>query len=364
MIRILHLADLHLGASFTRFAVKGKELREGIKRTLINIVKVAQDERADIMVIAGDLSDSNKLSPGALDFIISQLEKLDMPVVIMPGTHDCFNASSLYRRQAWAKLKNIQIFSSEQNQTFEFHTLSLAVHGKANTSNRDIVSPLNGIVPSLDCQWNIAVAHGSVQIPGKSAEDDYPITFEEIANSRMNYIALGHWHNYGEFKQGNTVACYAGSASTLGFNEGDSGTISLVELTDGSVTIRRIPVANYQWKTVNCNIDELENVLKKYAASNSLLYVQLIQPTEKVSNIENLLFQYQEKYFQLKIDYEQVNSSPLDIDFAQYPEITFIGQFLKQTKDKIALTKDSNEKELLNKALEEGFRILTTGEVL
>ena len=38
------------------------------------------------------------------------------------------------------------------------------------------------------------MAHGSVQIEAKAASDDLPIAFQDIADSGMEYIALGHWH--------------------------------------------------------------------------------------------------------------------------------------------------------------------------
>ncbi|RYD02241.1 hypothetical protein N752_25860 [Desulforamulus aquiferis] len=190
MPKILHAADIHLGAPFKQFTVKGKELREGAKQTFQNIINLANEENVDLVVFAGDIADSNRLSPAMVNFITSQLSKLKMPGVILPGTHDSYNKESIYRRFEWSRLENVVIFSEEAGQALFYPQLSLAVHGKPNTSNRDSVSPIKGLTPHPEARWNIALAHGSLQITGKSAEDDYPIEFKDIEALEMDYLAL------------------------------------------------------------------------------------------------------------------------------------------------------------------------------
>jgi len=364
VLKVLHFSDLHLGASFRRFAGKGKLLRDGLKKTLINIVNTAQEEKVDLVISSGDIGDSNKLSPGAIEFVVSQLDKLNIPVVILPGNHDCLDKSSIYLRQAWSKLKNVYIFTGEKGQTFDFSTLSLAVHGKANTSNRSEKSPIAGLTPSPDHKWNIAVAHGSLQIEGKSAGDDYPITFEELENSNMNYVALGHWHNFYRFDGENTVACYPGSAGTLSFSHGDSGTVSLIELTDGGVNIERVPVAHHIWKTVECGFSELETKLKEHAHPQCLLNIKLTgeQEPDNIKKIDNYMVEYEDSFFHLDIDYKESSDKELEIDLTEYPETTFVGQFIRLARDKVNSAPDE-EKALLEEALKEGYRIAVTGEV-
>ncbi|EAX48513.1 hypothetical protein TcarDRAFT_1985 [Thermosinus carboxydivorans Nor1] len=73
MPRILHFADLHLGAPFRQFGPRGKLLREGLKKTLENIIAAAQKERADLVLCAGDLVDANQVSPATVDFIAAHV---------------------------------------------------------------------------------------------------------------------------------------------------------------------------------------------------------------------------------------------------------------------------------------------------
>jgi len=365
MLKILHFADLHLGAAFSRFGRKGGKLREGLKHTLANIVNTAQNEGVNLVIIAGDLTDSNLVAPATVDFITSQLKKLDVPVVVLPGTHDCLDKSSVYNRQDWDGLDNLHIFKEESGQTFRFPSLSLAVHGKANRSNKSTTGPLQGLAPDPEYRWNIAVAHGSLQIEGKSAEDDFPITFNELASCGMDYVALGHWHEYLEHRSDGTTACYPGSAGTLSFTRPDSGTVNLVELADSGVNIKRIPVSFHMWLHIQCTPDKLEEVLQKHQGPQFLINLKAAGNIDsfKQGLLDELYSRYKDNYFYLNIAHDQASAGgDLDMDYAEYPENTFAGQFLMLARAKIDAA-SPEEKTLLEKALQEGYRILTTGEV-
>jgi len=364
LLKILHFADLHLGASFKRFGQKGGKLREGLKHTLANIVKTAQSEGAALVVIAGDLTDSNKVAPATIDYIIRQLNKLDMPVVILPGTHDCLEKSSVFNRQEWSNLQNVYIFRNENGQTFNFLSLSLAVHGKANKSNKSTTSPLNGLQADPGYRWNIAVAHGSLQIKGKSSEEDYPITFDDLANCDMDYVALGHWHEYFEHRSSKTMACYSGSASTMSFSTPDSGTVNLVELADEGVTVRRLPVAYHKWFSTDCTLDSLEEVLRENAGPQSLASLRLDEAfdTAKAALLDELYSRYSDEYFYLDIECNRAVDSEVEIDPAAFPENTFAGQFIRLALKAIETAKPE-EKPIAKKVLDEGYKILITGEV-
>ena len=43
--------------------------------------------------------------------------------------------------------------------------------------------------------WHVGMVHGSIAIPGKTDRDEVVITTEEIAASGLDYLALGHWHS-------------------------------------------------------------------------------------------------------------------------------------------------------------------------
>ena len=59
MAKIIHTADIHLDAPFSLLDVQTAQMRKNeLRETFSSIVQLAESEKADIMIIAGDLFDS------------------------------------------------------------------------------------------------------------------------------------------------------------------------------------------------------------------------------------------------------------------------------------------------------------------
>jgi exonuclease SbcD len=57
MVKILHTADIHLGAKFSGLGNKATSQREQLRTTFKNVIATAVNERVNIVLIAGDLFD-------------------------------------------------------------------------------------------------------------------------------------------------------------------------------------------------------------------------------------------------------------------------------------------------------------------
>ncbi len=60
MIRLLHTADVHLGAKFLSLGDKGAAQREQIRASFKKLISLAIAEDVDVVLIAGDLFDANQ----------------------------------------------------------------------------------------------------------------------------------------------------------------------------------------------------------------------------------------------------------------------------------------------------------------
>ena len=93
-MRLLHSSDLHIGAdgegSFTRRWGRG-------------IGDVVRRERVDAVLLAGDTYDSNRVPAEVVEQTVEWFESLDVPVVILPGNHDCYDQRSAYLRPSFAR---------------------------------------------------------------------------------------------------------------------------------------------------------------------------------------------------------------------------------------------------------------------
>jgi DNA repair exonuclease SbcCD nuclease subunit len=74
------------------------------------------------------------------------------------------------------------------------------------------------------------MVHGSVAIPGQTDGDEVVVTAEEIAATRLDYLALGHWHSTSRGRAGSTVYAYPGAPEPVALDQDRAGKVLIVTL--------------------------------------------------------------------------------------------------------------------------------------
>lgn len=372
-IKILHTADVHLGACFAFLGEKASEHRKGLLETFDRIVQLAKDRDINILLIAGDLFDSNKVSQYLVEHAKEKLRELGQSGIytcILPGTHDALFTESIYFREQFQDLPRTYVFVDSSHVVHEYPDLDLAVWGKANTSNKSQESAFPTLPETFPHKFNVMMAHGSLQIEGKSAKDDWPVTFKEIASSRMDYIALGHWHGAQDVSQGRVTAWYAGSPE-ITYQEGKgglgSGYVLFVELSkkeDGSHETKVEPIKvgskDFQEEEIDASsfrdIAELKEKVAQDASPHLIKVVTLkgLLDPSFLLDLEALSEELRSKFFYLRI-HNDTHVKIEDIEEDQYPKEMIIGQYVRILRDKIREAKDEGEKKLLEEVLQIGI---------
>src|SRR5262249_9406071 len=111
-VRLLHFADLHLDAAFAWLGSSraARARREALRHTLARIVSLAQAERVDAVLCAGDQYEHDRSSPATTAFLRGAFAALHpIRVFIAPGNHDWYAPDSAYRQAAWTD--NVHIFA-------------------------------------------------------------------------------------------------------------------------------------------------------------------------------------------------------------------------------------------------------------
>jgi DNA repair protein SbcD/Mre11 len=104
-MRILHTSDWHVGK-----VLKGRDREDEHKRVLGDIVKIAEAERPDLIIVAGDLYDTAAPSPFATRVVtraLSALRRTGAQVVAIGGNHD--NGPALDALRPWADAAGITL---------------------------------------------------------------------------------------------------------------------------------------------------------------------------------------------------------------------------------------------------------------
>jgi exonuclease SbcD len=208
-------------------------------------------------LIAGDLFDSNVQPRRSVERVAAELKRLatgKVRTVIVPGTHDCYDRSSIYRAY---DLKSLAGSTRDDDWVtvltpavprVHLSACDVMVHGPVFATKRAPHSPLRDLdvaSHTTDATWHVGVLHGSVAIPGKTDNDDVVITTQEIGASGLDYLALGHWHSRQEGKAGPVTYAYAGAPEPVAVNQDRAGKVLLVSL-DETPTGKKVTLAERQ----------------------------------------------------------------------------------------------------------------------
>ena len=210
-LRVLHTADVHLDSDGY-----GAAHRERGRLVLSRIVDRAITDKIDLLLIAGDLFDHNRVPDETVAFVRTELDRLHQPVVILPGNHDSLYANAIHdRHDLAAGASHVHVIRELNGETIEFPELDAVVWGRAMEEHEPRFQPLAHIPARDDRRWCLAMAHGFFYEEGQRPERSSPIFADEIRDTGWDYIALGHQHVQMDVSQGRVAAWYAGAPGTI-----------------------------------------------------------------------------------------------------------------------------------------------------
>ena len=251
-IRILHAADLHLDAPFEgldpeKAALRRRELRRMPERIAAEAVRLG----VDLLLLAGDVFDSERVYPETLEAFRDALSGLAIPVLISPGNHD-FRS----QRSPWARIslpENVHVFSRPQLECVSFPELGADVWGAGYTA-ASCPPPLRGFSVPESGRTAILLLHSEADRP---ASPYAPVTGEELARSGFVYAALGHVHSFGGLRRaGNCFYAWPGCPAGRGFDECGEKGVLFAEVSDGDTSVSFVPLHEREYRELSVDIGE------------------------------------------------------------------------------------------------------------
>ncbi len=239
MLRVLHTADVHLGARHTDLGDQAAAQRERQFAAFRATIDLALQERVDLFLIAGDLFDSNTQPARSVERVAAELKRLanaTIRTVIIPGTHDVYDGASVYRAYDLARLAGLAagsdlltVLTPERPEVL-LPSLDAVVYGRVFATRRAPRSPLVDFNAGAEdrATWRIGLIHGALAIPGRTEGDEVVFTRDEIAASGLDYLALGHWHSVLRGSAGEVVYAYSGAPEPVAVDQDRAGKALLV----------------------------------------------------------------------------------------------------------------------------------------
>lgn len=378
LVRIIHTSDVHLGAPLGWLGHRAADQREALKGAWSATVDRALSERADCLIVAGDLFDSNNPPASTVRFVLKELDRLasasETETVILPGSHDFLSLGSVYTsyEREFKRIPRTTVLGLDGRSSVILRRSGMAVHGNPPRSNRSAERQFARLRPTPDCRWNVAIGHGSVDIV-PAAPDDHPIAVEELSSLEWSYVALGHWHSWCEIEGTTALAVYPGAPEVVAADQTCPGSVALVVLDEAGAHASRIAVG------VRSVLEASVDVTGALDADDVAERVRRAAPPDRDGilrlDLHGLLglesrFDESELFETLSPDYfhvtqrRQFHVRGTDSELSDLPERLVIGRFARVMQERLASVATDAERGEVEEALKLGVALLQGKDVL
>ena len=199
-VKIVHTADNHIGISYNTVGQAKAELVKERLEALKRIVEEGNNEKANYLVIAGDLFDVVKLNKSRTADVVKVLKAFKEKVIIIPGNHDFYidEADSLwYYFKSLVDGEKIIVLDKYEvlvdklgDQEVRFYPAACrTLHSAEN-----MIGWVADEEKSSDA-IHIGIAHGNVVGLGRDEDDKYfNMEEDELRAAGVDFWLLGHIH--------------------------------------------------------------------------------------------------------------------------------------------------------------------------
>ena len=253
-MKILHSADIHLDAPF---AGRTAEAADFLRRELLAVPGKLADlcvaEGCNLVLLSGDLFDG-AYSRESYRALYTALERMGVPVFISPGNHDYCGMNGPWEQEIWPE--NVYVFTKEKMESVAVPGLDCRVYG-AGYQSMDCPGLLEGFRAAGDEKYHIGLLHAD---PTQAATPYCPLTREQIRASCLHYLALGHVHKTGSFREGQTLCAWPGCPMGRGYDEtGEKGAF-IVELGE-TAWLNFVPLNTPRFYDLQTDVSSWEALL-------------------------------------------------------------------------------------------------------
>ncbi len=259
-MRLVHLSDLHLGKRLNEFS-----LYEDQKFILKRIINIIDDEKPDVVIIAGDVYDKSVPSAEAVqlfdDFLVS-LVRRRLETFVISGNHDSperiafasriMDASGIHLSPVFeGKVEPVTLKDKYGNVNF-YMIPFLKPANVRRFAEEEICSyteAMKYVISSLAVdtnERNILVTHQFVTGALRSESEEISVGGADNVDANVfeafDYVALGHIHS--PQNCGSPQIRYCGTPLKYSFSEAkDVKSVTVTDISEkGNVTYKTIPL--------------------------------------------------------------------------------------------------------------------------
>ncbi|MFW6008732.1 MAG: metallophosphoesterase family protein [archaeon] len=357
-LKIIHSGDIHIGLKFNNYPdyIQDKliKARFDVIDTLVN---KANERKANLLVIAGDLFDKHNISEKSVLKVINKFDRFSGDaILILPGNHDFDNGGV----ELWQKFRNNlsdKIILLNEKKVYDLKKFDLNVKvyaapcdGKhSSTNNLSWIKNRNFIEQKMignENKYKIIVAHGALDGISPDMTDEYfKMSRDELKKLEMDLYLLGHTHLPYPFEKRviNRKIFNCGTPEPDGMNYSKKGNCWFIEIDkNNNIEAEQIKTGKFRFYDLDYEIsnkeefNKLKKQLLKNKAKNKLVRIKLN------GSIDEKLYRNKENIYKdlkKKLAYFKVEDSDLKIKIStevikkEFSENSFPARVLEELKD-------------------------------
>jgi exonuclease sbcCD, D subunit len=373
-VKIIHLADLHIGKRVNEFSMIDDQ-----KYILNQILEIIDKEKPDAVIIAGDVYDKQVPSIEALELLdsfISDISKRKTTTFIISGNHDsaerlAFGSSLMAMGKIYispvynGKISKYTLKDDFGSANFYLLPFVKPSHVKRFFPDEKIESYTDAIKVVVDnlkldtSEINILIAHQFVTGASRTESEEISVGGLDNVDASVfedfDYVALGHIHR--PQKIGTERIRYCGTPLKYSFSEvNDTKSVSIIEINSKEdFNLRMIPlIPKRDMRKIRGTYEELITKTS-YESTNTddYIHVTLTDEFNVVDAIQKLRVIYKNI---MKLEYDNIRtreSRKINLDnmvIENKNPLEIFSEFYKLQNNK---EMDDEQKKIIKKIMEE-----------
>ena len=359
MLKFIHAADFHMDSAFGALSAAQAAARRRESRELgFRLANYVRAHEIDLVLLAGDLLDGRSAYRETVEQLSAALAQMEVPVCIAPGNHDPYVDESLWKSTEWSE--NVHIFKENRMAAVDFPQWNVTVHGAAFTDSAQLQSQLADFSAPRDGRIHLGLLHGEVE---SAQSRDNNLLRQEIAQSGLAYLALGHIHKREEPKRsGATLYAWPGCMEGRGFDEtGEKGFYEGTVADDGSVSVKFVPFARHRYEIVEVDVtgktvrEAVEAALPPDTARDLYRIILTGETGEAGVDTAALTEDLSDRFYALEV---RDRTRMAEDVWKRAAEDSLRGLFLRELRAKFLAAKTEEERESVTRAARFGLAAL------
>ncbi len=218
-MKILHIADCHLDSPLRGLPSNISDMRRHqLAGAFSDALSYASENKTEVVLISGDMFDTPTASHSSVGMLTSfAAANPEVYIFVAPGNHDCVLGNNYIA--PLSAYPNIKVFTKGYIEKVELPQFNACIYGVGCVHAHGEERLLENFWVDEADKLNIMCFHGLVY--GYGGHDAYnPLSREDMAQSGLDYIALGHVHTFsGVQSLGLVNYAYPGCLLGRGFDE-------------------------------------------------------------------------------------------------------------------------------------------------